>query len=318
MAVKDKIEYLLQRDDLFTKARKLASKNHLLLSSPLIVTRVCKMDPLCRYCSWRAYHGVIKNAANAKINKEEAVARASRIRQAGIKRVYLVSGWMGASLPDYFFDYIEALKKNADIDVVTTFGPVNKTDLMALKEVGVAGVSCGLETTNIDIFRRIKPGDNFEARLKTLQDAKELGFKTATNFIIGVGESLKDYDEGFRLVEQLGIDYLSLGSFCPTPFTEMESWDRPSPYFVAQIAAAARISFPDIDIATCFDCDNSSVNLAWGIKCGANAYSVVLRSPQETPVLAGDELGNILQMWEDSKLINPDKLYSPLPQGKKF
>jgi biotin synthase-like enzyme len=313
MVLSKRIADLFNQDDLFIKARKISVNKKLLLSSPLIVTRVCKMDPLCRYCSWRAYHGVMKNAANAKINKEEAVARAIRIRQAGIKRVYLVSGWMGDSLPDYFFDYIEALKKNAYIDVVTTFGPVNKTDLMALKEIGVTSVSCGLETTNKEIFRRIKPGDNFEARLKTLQDAKELGFKTATNFIIGVGESLKDYDDGVRLVEQLGIDYLSLGSFCPTPFTEMESWDRPSPYFVAQIAAAARISFPDIDIATCFDCDNSSVNLAWGIKCGANAYSVVLRNPQETPVLAGDELGNILQMWEDSKSINPDMLYTPLP-----
>ncbi len=302
---------LLYSDDLFLQAKKTAGKKNLLLTSPLVVTRLCKVDPFCRYCSWRAYHGVMKNAVNTRVSKEEAVARTVRIRQAGIKRVYLVSGWMGVSLPDYFYDYIQAIKEIADVEVVVTFGAVNKVDMVRLKKIGVDSVSCGLETTNQEIFRKIKPGDSYKARLKTLQDAKELGLKTATNFIIGVGESLDDIDDGFKLVKQLGIDYLSIGSFCPTPFTEMEAWERPSPYHVAQITAAARVSFPDIDIAACFDCDNTSVNYAWGIKSGANAYSVVLRNPLETPVLAGDELGNIRQMWDDCQTIDQTKLYTP-------
>jgi biotin synthase len=294
--------------DLFENAQELAFKRSLVLSSPLVMTRGCKVTPLCKYCNWRAYGGVMRNA-KTRLTKQEAISRVMHIEQSGVTRVNVLSGWM-EDLPRYYFDYISAIKEKTSLKITAIFGAINKEDLLDLKEVGVDCISCGLETTNTTIFRDLKPGDNFDDRLKTLQVAKELGFETETSLIIGLGESIYDVDTGIRLVEQLNISYLSIYSFTPTPFTETETWERPRPYYVARITAAARICLPEIDIAASFGCDNTSVNYAWGIKSGANAFSATLRGTKETPALTGDEINNIRIMWDDSKSVNKTSLMS--------
>lgn len=287
-----------QEDDIFGKARELAQERDLVLSSPLVMTRECKFSPLCRHCSWRANRALMKNYANAKVNKQEAISRAIHIQQSGVTRVYLVSGWMGKNLPDYFFECIEAIKENTQLDITATFGPINKSDLVAIKGLGVDRVSCGLETTNAKAFHDLKPADSFEIRLETLQMAKEMGFRISTNFLIGIGETIDDLDAGIRLVEQLGVDFLSISSLQPIPFTETEKWDRPRPYLVAKVTAAARIALPELDITTSFGCDTYT-ELAWGMKSGANAFSIALRNPKETPELLGDETMRLRVMWND-------------------
>jgi biotin synthase-like enzyme len=312
MIPKDEIRNLInQGDELFEKARQLASERPLVLSAPLIMSRACQAEPLCRYCNWRAYRGVMKNSANVTIGEDEAISRSQRIKKSGVDRVHVLSGWMRNALPQFYFDCVSAIKKNTGLAIIADFGSISREDLIRLKEAGVDFVLCGLETANVDLFRMLKPGDNYEVRLRTLRSAKELGFKTATNYIIGLGESLDDLDASMRLVEELGISLLSLTSFVPTPFTETETWERPRPYLVSAVVASARCCLPEIDITASFGCDNTSVNYAWGIKSGANAFGVVLRSPLETPALAGDEISNIRVMWDDSKTINSNKVPYP-------
>ena len=251
-----------QEESLFEKAYELASQRPLVLSAPFIMTRSCQVAPLCRYCNWRAYHGVMKNYGNAKISKKEAISRSLHIKQSGVDCIHILSGWMGTALPKYFFDDLTDIKNNTGLKIIADFGTVNRQDLIILKGIGVDCISCSLETTNIGIFRALKPGDCYEARLRTLQNARELGFEIATNLIIGLGESIDDIDTSIRLAEELGFSLLSITSFVPTPFTETETWGRPKPYFVAMVVAAARISMKDLNIAASFGCDNTSVNYA--------------------------------------------------------
>jgi len=131
-----------------------------------------------------------------------------------------------------------------------------------------------------------------------------MGFGVRTNFLIGIGETLDDLDDSIRLAEELGIDFLSLSSLQPTPFTETETWDRPRPYLVARVTAAARIVMPDVDIQTSFGSDTYT-DLAWGIKSGANAFTVALRNPKETPELLGDETTRLRIMWNDHPASSP-------------
>jgi biotin synthase len=285
-------------DGIFKKARELAHKRNLVLSSPLVMTRSCKLSPLCKHCCWRGNRTLMKNYANAHVNKQEAILRATRIQQSGTDRVYLVSGDTGEAVPDYFFECIEAIKQNTILDITATFGSINKRDLLTLKGIGVNRISCALETTNVEAFYNLKPGDSYEKRMKTLQTAKEIGLKISTNFLVGIGETIDDLDSSIRLAEQLGIDFLTISSLDPTPFTESEKWDRPKPYWVAKVVAAARIVLPEVDISADFGC-NAYASLAWAMKSGANAYVVALRNPKETPELLGDETNRIHVMWKE-------------------
>jgi len=261
---------LHQEDDIFETARKLAHERRLVLSSPLVMTRECRLSPLCRHCSWRGARKLMKNYAGARVNKQEAVARAKRIEQSGAGRVYLVSGHTGRTLPGYFFECIEAIKQNTRLDITATFGSIGRADLLTLKQIGIDRVSCALETTNAEAFRALKPGDSYEEKLETLTTAREIGLKISTNFLIGIGETVEDLDVSIRLAERLGVDFLSISSLDPVPFTETEQWDRPRPYFVARVAAAVRMVLPEVDLTADFAC-NAYAGLTWGMMSGANA-----------------------------------------------
>jgi biotin synthase-like enzyme len=139
-----------QEREIFAEARKLAYKKGLVLSSGIILTQDCKTSPLCKHCSWRSRRHVVRE--NTPTGVEDVIARSLHIQHSGVDRIMLISGWMGNALPSYFFDYIEAVKKNTQLDITTTFGAISKTELVRLKEIGVDRINCGLETTNPVVF----------------------------------------------------------------------------------------------------------------------------------------------------------------------
>jgi hypothetical protein len=77
----------------------------------------------------------------------------------------------------------------------------------------------------------------------------------------------------------------------------METWDKPKPYLIARIAAAARICLPEIDIAIS---SYSPADYVWGMRCGANAFTVAFSYPRDMLDLAAGEVNKLKVMWFDS------------------
>jgi biotin synthase-like enzyme len=144
------------------------------------------------------------------------------------------------------------------------------------------------------------PGSDYQARLRTLQDARELGFKTRTHLLVGIGETIKDIDDSIRMAEQLGVEFLTIAALDPLPFTEAERFDKPNPYYLSKIVAAARIAMPDVDISTYFG-GGTDTDLIWGMKSGTNAFAVFLKNHDKTPEEAGCETSRLKSIWHDYK-----------------
>ena len=114
----------------------------------------------------------------------------------------------------------------------------------------------------------MRPGDNFDKRMETLKNAKELGLSTGTSLVIGVGETIKDIAKGIELMKELEVDFAALWPFSPCPYTEMESWNSPNSLLVAKILAVMVLNLKHTDIIA----DTRPKNLKWGIRAGANAF----------------------------------------------
>ena len=142
-----------------------------------------------------------------------------------------------------------------------------------MRDIGVKRYSCGIETTNREIFRYVRPGDNFDDRIRTLETAKELGMKISSSLVVGIGETVEDIVEGIELMRELKVDSAAIWPLCPSPYTEMEGWNVPNPFMVAKIIATMVISLKEADIIV----DTRSANLKWGIRAGGNAFSVFSR-----------------------------------------
>ncbi len=285
-------------ESLFEKAGQLAKKKGLHISSQIVLQRICAMRPICQHCGWRSFAALMKDYEPAKISKERAIERAIEIEKQGFHRANLVSGWPGYDVPEHFYEITKGIRENTSLELFCMFGAINENSIVKLKKAGLDGVWCGIETTNKAAFKRIRPGDNFDARLDTLRIAKKLGLKTATTFIVGIGETEQDDLDCIDLSRQLEVDTVIINSFTPSPFTGMEQWSIPDPYKVAEIVAKTRIAMKNANIGACFGGD-SLANFAWGIKSGANAFAFIARSPKEDPALLGDEFQRFKTIWKE-------------------
>ena len=94
------------------------------------------------------------------------------------------------------------------------------------------------------------------------------------------------------------IDFLSIITNLPVPVTQIETWDWPKPYLIGRITAAARICLLDeIDVAvSCYSTDD----YMWGMRCGANAFTIGFNHQRETIGMLEGEVGMLKTMWCDS------------------
>ncbi|MDD5014887.1 MAG: hypothetical protein PHW73_07275 [Atribacterota bacterium] len=264
-------EDLLVKDSskLFKSAREIGALKNIKFSFTNIISSECRIIPLCRHCEWMSNQHFYDNKGKRR-QKEDFIKEGLRAEKIGINRIVVPSGWMGYNLPDIFLEYLEELIRNINLPVWGAFGAVSKESLQNLKEIGLKGYDCGIETTNQKAFNYMRPGDDFDKRIETLKNAKELGLFIGTSLVIGVGETIGDVIRGIKLMKKLKVDFAALWPFCPSPYTEMESWDIPNSLFVAKILAVMVLNLKNTNITA----DTRPKNLKWGIRAGANAFGV--------------------------------------------
>ncbi|NMC60644.1 MAG: radical SAM protein [Candidatus Methanofastidiosa archaeon] len=266
------ISELLNEDDssLFKDARSIAKKREILFFSPLFITTECNIKPLCNHCLWTSLKHYTADFWR-RYSLEEVIKKAIYVEKLGIKRTMMPSGWLGYDLPDYFYEYIRGIKEHTNLELIGFSGAINKESLFKLKKAGIDGYWCGLETLNKDIFEKIRPGDDLNARIKTLRNTKEMGLLVWSSFVLGIGENEEDIIRQINLLKELEADNVAIQPFRPAPYTEMEKCNIPSPYWLAKIIATTRLSLEKPDIATTSD----FTSVVWGIRGGANAFWAV-------------------------------------------
>lgn len=226
---------------LFTGAGAIAGKRSLILCSPAVITGECTTTPVCRHCKWE-YLKWQNPLFHRRRTREEMVARAKELEELGIHRAFLPSGWMGYRIPEYFCEYVRAVKDNCRLEIYSLMGALDKESLAALKDAGLDGCLCGLESPNERIYRQFRPGgDSLAERLETIVNAKALGLKVWSGFLVGLGETEADIIKGLTLLHELDVDSVSILPFTPYPNTAMERENPANPYTWARVMAIARL-----------------------------------------------------------------------------
>ncbi len=266
------VSELLKEDAvaLFKRAQEIAKNRESRFRWPIFFNTNCTVNPRCRHCFWYGSRYYDTDWIR-RYSLEEVVEKATTLEKAGIKKTHLVSGWMGYEVPEYYYDYISAIKAKTHLEIYGQFGPLSRECLVRLKKAGMDGYWTGIEVMNETAFKNLRPGDSLEARLKTLRETKELGLGVWSSFLIGVGETDEDVAREIEFVKELGIGSLMVIPLKPVPFTEMERAEFPNQYRVAKAMAAARISLGEkVDIVSF----TGMSYIEWGIRAGANEFEV--------------------------------------------
>ena len=238
----------LQDDELFSQAQAAGKGMRKLRCSPLPIIGTCITQPVCRHCSWLNLRQVSPGFSR-KRSLEEIIQHTYTLYDAGVDRVFMPSGWMGYEVPDYFYEYITAVKQNSNMEVYGLFGAVNKKCLIELKNAGMDGMRCGLESPNEQIYRKFRlGGDSLGDRKECLYAAREIGLKIWSGFIFGLGETQRDMINGLEFLMELDVDSVSILPFIPYPYTEMRDENPANPLEWARAVAITRIYLDTVNI----------------------------------------------------------------------
>jgi len=267
--------YAMEDRELFFQAASVAAAKEQCFWSPVVLTGECRTVPHCRHCKWESFKSTRPGFGTAN-SEEEVLHRAEAALEAGATHLLAPSGWLGPEVPDYFCERIRALKDHFDAEVYGLCGAIGKRSLERLRDAGMDGYQCGLESPDETVYRRFRPGgDSLSERIQTLKDAKSLGLKTWSGFLLAFGLSDEVALEGLRTLHNLSVDWVAVQPFVPYPDTDLQSEDPTNPYRWARMMATARLYFdPRVQLVAS---ENSGAYANFMDLTGANAFFIFPR-----------------------------------------
>jgi methylornithine synthase len=286
---KEEIIFILQlrskdhMDALFKTARELRSRyfqDRIFLYGFLYISTYCRNN--CNFCFYR-----VSNTKSLRYRKTESqiLEAAAALARSG---VHLIDLTMGED-PEFFnpkgrgFDpiilLVEAIKTTTGLPVMVSPGVVSEQVLQNLAAAGTTWYACYQETHRRTLFEKLRPGQNYHARLNTKQLAHKYDLLTEEGILVGVGETPEDIAHTIDIMHALDADQVRVMNFVPRKGTPMESHPAPDPLQELLIIALMRLIFPDKLIPATLDVEGLA-GLRQRLEAGANVVTSIV-PPQQ-------------------------------------
>ncbi|MFH1540409.1 MAG: radical SAM protein [Elusimicrobiota bacterium] len=231
----------------------------------------------CLYCGLRKDNCKLKRY---RMEIDEIVDLCDyAVNKLGFKALVLQSG------EDLWYDdeKLLALTKKifekCKILLIFSIGERELQTFVKLYEAGVRGVLLRFETSNEEIYKKIKPECKLSDRLNLIKKLTELGYLIMTGFLIGLpDETEKDVLNNIKLSNDLKTELFSFGPFIPHPDTPLSNFQSPSLELVLETTARARILYPEskILVTTALETLDKENAARSGLLAGANSLMVNL------------------------------------------
>jgi methylornithine synthase len=263
-----------QIDAVFEVAGDLRSRHfgdRVFLYGFLYISTICRNQ--CNFCYYRS-----ANALPARYRRDvsEILGATQSLAESGVHLIDLTLG----EDPQYFqgqgfkplIELVKAVRRTSDLPVMVSPGVVPADALSDLARSGVSWYACYQETHNRKLFKRLRPGQNYAARLEIKKLANQLGLLTEEGLLCGVGESAQDIADSIAAMRKLEVSQMRAMTFVPQTGTPMQTWKKPDPLREMLIIAVMRLAFPDRLIPASLDVDGLT-GLQSRLAAGANVVT---------------------------------------------
>lgn len=226
------------------KIHEANNGNYISITALLGYDNICKNR--CTYCGMRAgYRGLNRYRMDiCDIKKlEEAV------KNLNINKIFLISG------EDPKFDFKDIITmveygKELGLYVSLAAGEFSFDKYSALEDAGLDEYVLKFETSNKDMFNKIKPTSDFNKRMKSIEFIKNSNMDLASGNIIGLpGQSLEDVSNDIMLMKKLEISWAPIIPYMPVPGTPLaKEGGRGSVETTLKEISILRIMMPGVNI----------------------------------------------------------------------
>ncbi len=263
-----------QIDAVFEAAGELRMRHfgdRVFLYGFIYISTFCRNQ--CNFCYYRS-----ANALPVRYRREasEIIEAAQRLAESGVNLIDLTLG----EDPQYFQDQgfeqfiqlVKAVRQTTDLPIMVSPGVVPADVLSDLARSGVSWYACYQETHNRDLFKRLRPGQNYTERLENKELAGKLGLLTEEGLLCGVGESAQNIADSIEAMRFLEVSQMRAMTFVPQNGTPMQAWKRPDPLREILTIAVLRLAFPDRLIPATLDVAGLT-GLQSRLEAGANVVT---------------------------------------------
>ncbi|MDI9623435.1 MAG: radical SAM protein [Methanothermobacter sp.] len=268
----DIIKYLENQKilKLLEKANKITLSKHgdtITLERAIFLSWWCEMGD-CAFCYMSTQKPLIKDPRKARRNVNAILAEAEICKRIGWNIEFLSGGYKSFTTTE-----IKNIAKSIK-DITGSPVWLNIGITKDLEEYGdeIEGITGAIETANPKLQEKLCPSKPINQIIEMLELAEELGFKKAITIVLGIGETIKDLEHLFKLIDNLKLDRIIFYSLNPHKGTIFEDTPQPPSLYYAGIVAATRIKFPKLKIITGTWIDNLA-NIGPLILAGANGLT---------------------------------------------
>lgn len=272
---KEDIICLLSADEheqkaLFELADEMRYKNHgdvVHLRGIIEFSNYCKRD--CHYCGLRRSNDKIERY---RMEIDELIEAAAGVKKMGFRTVVLQSGedmWYSA---ERLSKVISAIKRDGNTAVTLSIGERTEEEYRLLKKSGADRFLLKHETSDGELFKRLRPGTDLKTRLECLKTLKKLGYQIGSGNIIGLpGQTLGSIAEDILTFKKLNADMIGIGPFIPHPNTPLKYSNRGSLELTLKTLAVTRLVLPKANLpATTALATLHPAGYELALSCGAN------------------------------------------------
>jgi len=211
-----RIEQLKRRADEVRKAR-VGDKVH--LRGIIEFSNYC--DKNCLYCGLRKDNARLKRY---RITPDEIFDAAVIANELGYRTVVLQSGEDGEYPADALLGAITRIKKELDLAITLSLGELTFEEYRNLKDAGADRYLLRFETSDPDLYAKLKPDGDYDKRFECLAWLKGLGYQVGSGIMTGLeGQSAESIADDILLFNDFGLDMVGNGPFIPNPDTPLGS-----------------------------------------------------------------------------------------------
>ena len=246
-------------------------------------SNICKNN--CLYCGIRK--GNVK-LQRYRMSMDEIVSACDEaVNTLGFKALVLQSGedetWDG----DKLSELIEKIKQKCAALIIVSVGEKSLQEYKKIYEAGARGALVRFETSNDELYGKLKPESTLTQRVNLIRALKEMGFFIMTGFLTGLpGQTEKDIENDMDMCMSLQPDMITFGPFIPHPRTPLASQSAPGLHQALAVMARLRTVCRDakIVVTTALETLDKENGARMGLLSGGNSMMINVTPQKYRPL----------------------------------
>ncbi|NDV28166.1 [FeFe] hydrogenase H-cluster radical SAM maturase HydE [Desulfovibrio sp. JC010] len=241
----DIIHYLTggNDDELYSMAdvqRKHNFGREVYLRAIVEFSNICNKK--CNYCGLRAPNSKV---SRYRMDVEAIIESACLAAEAGARTIVLQSGDDFSYSPAQVEEIILGIKEAHDVALTLSLGDRTAAEYKHWFNCGADRCLLKLETTDPDIYKRIRCGEDFHERMELLGSLQDVGYEVGSGIIIGLPDySVEQLADDLLFLTDLELDMIAAGPFIPHPDTPFSFADTGDIDLSFRFTALARLLNP--------------------------------------------------------------------------